>query len=79
MRIIGNDEDGKCSWGDGLTIKPDGEHELDPCIYRDIQIIRNATVIISQCMKCGHVVVGWELQEDSEIILELLPDEDEDS
>jgi hypothetical protein len=73
MRMIGNDnEDKKCSWGKDIIFKPDGEHELDPCIYQDVQIIKNATVIVSQCVKCGHVTVGWKLQENSEVVLDLM-------
>lgn len=66
----------KCSWGDGITIRPDGEHELDPCIYRDEFIARNVTVIISKCVRCGHVSFGWKEQPDTEILLDLIEDED---
>ena len=56
----------KCKWEDGLIIKPDGEHELDPCIYRDIAIYHNVTIIISKCVKCGHTIFTWVKQDNTE-------------
>lgn len=58
----------KCKFPDGVSIKPDGIHELDPCVYRDVKIIKNATVIISECENCGHVDFSWKLQDNSEEI-----------
>lgn len=40
-----------------LIIKPDGINELDPCIYEDIEMYANVTVIISRCKKCGHIEI----------------------
>lgn len=59
----------KCSWGEGITIKPDGNHILDPCIYKDTTIYYNATVIISKCIKCGHVEISWTAQNNTEKII----------
>lgn len=56
----------KCSFGDGVTIKPDGIHELDPCEYEVKEIHRNVTVEVIQCKHCGHVEVLWHRQEDTE-------------
>lgn len=56
----------KCRMPEGVSIKPDGVHELDPCIYRTKQIHRNATVIVSQCEKCGHIDISWKRQDDTE-------------
>ena len=67
----------KCSWGDGVSVRPDGEHELDPCIYQDIQILRNVTVVVSRCIRCGHMSFGWREQENTEVVLDLLSEEDE--
>lgn len=58
----------KCSFGDGITIKPDGINELDPCTYQDIQMFANVTVLISKCTKCGHVEISWFRQDDTEEI-----------
>lgn len=69
-----NEEIKKCSWGEGVSFRPDGVHELDPCIYEDVQIIKNVTVIVSRCMRCGNVVIGWKLQDNSEEVLNLLSD-----
>ena len=48
----------KCSF-DGYSIKPDGINDLDPCLYEDIEIHTNCTVIVSRCKKCGHVEISW--------------------
>lgn len=55
----------KCSFPPGITIKPDGKHELDPCIYEDIERHRNVTVTVSRCRVCGHIEISWERQEDT--------------
>lgn len=56
----------KCKFPDGITIKPDGVNELDPCIYEDIAKYKNVTITISRCKKCGHIEIGWERQGDTE-------------
>ncbi len=56
----------KCSFGDGITIKPNGVDELDPCIYEDVEMYTNVTVVISRCKKCGHIEVSWIRQENTE-------------
>ena len=58
----------KCSWGEGISIRPDGVHELDPCIYRDIEIHKNVTVIVSKCQRCGNISISWKRQENTEDI-----------
>ena len=56
----------KCEFPDGITIKPDGENELDPCVYEDVEMYANVTIVISRCKKCGHVEISWLRQEDTE-------------
>ena len=58
----------KCSFGD-VTIKPDGINELDPCIYKDIEMYTNVTVIISRCERCGHIDISWLKQDNTEEIM----------
>ena len=58
--------DKKCSFGEGITIKPDGVNELDPCIYEDIEMYTNVTVVVSRCKKCGHIEISWMKQENTE-------------
>ena len=53
---------------EGLDIKPDGMHSLDPCVYQDKQVFRNVTVTISQCVRCGHVSIFWTRQHDTETL-----------
>lgn len=60
----------KCSFPDGLVVKPDGIHELDPCIYELKEVHTNVTVYVYQCKNCGHVEISWEKQEDTEDIME---------
>lgn len=64
------EENHKCQFPDGITIKPDGIHELDPCIYKDIACYKNVTVIISQCVKCGNISVSWKPQPNTVIVSE---------
>ena len=49
-----------------MKIKPDGENELDPCVYEDIEIHTNCTVIISRCTKCGNLEISWIKNDDCE-------------
>lgn len=55
----------KCTFGPGVSVKPDGVHELDPCVYRTVQVIYNVTVHVNKCKKCGHVEISWERQPNS--------------
>lgn len=59
----------KCEHSGGITIKPDGVTELDPCVYEDIEKYKNVTVIVSRCIYCGHIEISWVRQEDTEVIL----------
>ena len=56
----------KCSFPEGMTIRPDGVHELDPCTYEVVEKYRNVTVEVLRCPKCGHTEIGWYRQEDTE-------------
>ena len=56
----------KCQFPEGMKIKPDGVNELDPCVYEDIEIHTNCTVIISKCTKCGNLEISWIKNEDCE-------------
>ncbi len=55
----------KCKYPEGITIKPDGIHDLDPCVYEDIEKYANVTVVISRCKRCGHVEISWMRQDDT--------------
>lgn len=56
----------KCNFGEGVTIKPDGINELDPCDYELMEKHRNVTVEILRCKKCGHIEILWHRQDDTE-------------
>ena len=58
----------KCQHPNGIVIKSDGIHELDPCIYEDIEMYTNVTVIVSKCKVCGNVDIQWMRQDDTEQI-----------
>lgn len=63
----------KCTFGDEITritIRPDGMHELDPCLYQEIEAYENVTVHILRCVCCGHVTVEWERQDNTNDITE---------
>lgn len=40
--------------------------EVDPCIYKEIQRVKNVTVIVSKCQKCGNIDIQWIRQDNSE-------------
>ena len=56
----------RCTWGDGITVKPDGVHELDPCEYEVVEVYRNVTVEVLRCRRCGHIEITWRRQSDTE-------------
>ena len=64
LSVILDDE--KCSFGEGVTIKPDGVHELDACTYEVMEVHENVTVEVLRCQKCGHVELSWYGQEDGD-------------
>ena len=55
----------KCTFPDGMTIKPDGIHNLDPCIYEEIERWGNVTVVVKRCKNCGNIDISWMRQEDT--------------
>jgi len=56
----------KCSLPDGVSIKPDGVHEIDPCMYEVAEVYRNVTIEVLRCKRCGHTEISWFRQEDTE-------------
>lgn len=60
----------KCRFPDGLTVKPDGENELDPCSYKVVEEYSNVTVRVLRCRKCGHTELEWERQDNTEEVTE---------
>lgn len=69
----------KCSFGDGVVIKPNGTDELDPCLYEVEEEYTNVTVRVMKCKKCGHEEIEWERQPNTVEAVELdtFPDSDE--
>lgn len=56
----------KCKFPEGIVIKPDGIHELDPCEYQEVERYANVTISIRHCKKCGNIDIAWFRQEDTE-------------
>ena len=56
----------RCSFPDGVIIRPDGVNELDPCLYEEIERWANVTVHVMKCKHCGHTEISWERQPDTE-------------
>lgn len=54
-----------CSFGDGITIKPDGIHELDPHDYELSEKYENVTIEILKCKSCGEISIGWYRQPNT--------------
>lgn len=59
----------KCKFPDGVVIKPDGVHNLDPCRYKLSEIHRNVTIEVLKCSVCGHVSIAWRPQPNTEHII----------
>lgn len=55
----------KCEYPNGMSIKPDGINELDPCIYEEIESYANVTIQILKCKNCGHIEIAWKRQPDT--------------
>ena len=45
-----------------------GNYELDHNIYKDVEMYKNVTVIISKNIETGEMVVSWKRQENTEDI-----------
>lgn len=56
----------KCSFGEGVTIKPDGINELDPCFYEVIEVHKNVTVEVLRCKRCGHQEITWRKEDEED-------------
>ena len=66
-------ENGKrCQLPEGLTFKPDGVNEVDPCLYEEIETVRHCTVHVMQCVRCGHIEISWERESTA------VPDDEEE-
>lgn len=49
----------------GISLRPDGVHELSPHKYVKTSELQNVTVEILECENCGDVSVGWKMQENT--------------
>jgi hypothetical protein len=58
----------KCEFKDGVSIKPDGINELDPCVYETIGFYTNVNVEIIKCKYCGNIDIRWYRTENTEQI-----------
>ncbi len=56
----------RCSFPPGVTVRPDGVNELDPCLYDVAERYANVTVTVFRCKRCGHIEIMWDRQEDTE-------------
>ena len=54
----------KCSFGEGVIVKPDGVNELDPCIYETVEVHYDVTVEVLRCKHCGHIELIWHPKEE---------------
>lgn len=71
LKDAGYDLSKNCAFPEGVTIKPDGKHELSPCVFREVEKHTNVTVTVSRCRNCGAVDISWERTPETEdIVLE---------
>ena len=52
-----------------------GNYQLDPNIYKDVEMYKNVTVIISENIDTGEMVVSWKRQPDTKNISYMLDEE----
>lgn len=48
-----------CSFGEGVSVKPNGIDQLDPCFYKVIEVHKNVTVEVLRCKRCGRIELSW--------------------
>lgn len=58
----------KCEWPDGVKLVVGG-HEVDPCLYEEIEKWENVTVVVNRCKRCGHIELEWYPQENTRRLL----------
>lgn len=58
-----------CTFGENMSVKLDGIHELSPHPLKLSQRLKNVTVEILECPKCGETSVGWYRQANTEEII----------
>ena len=52
-----------------------GNYQLDPNVYKDVEMYKNVTVIISENIDTGEMIVSWKRQPDTENISYMLDEE----
>lgn len=52
----------RCSLPGNMTVRLglEGEAELDPCLYEEVETIEHCTVHVLRCTRCGHIEIEWE-------------------
>ena len=58
----------KCTFGGGTRKLPSSRtasQSLTPCLYQEIEAYKNVTVHILRCVRCGHIEVEWERQDNT--------------
>ena len=58
---------GRCQFPDGITVRPDGIHELDPCVYEEIEVVAHCIVHVLRCKRCGHMEIEWEREASTDM------------
>lgn len=56
-----------CSFPPGLTVRPDGVHELSPCRYRQIGVPLEADIEVYQCARCGAISILFRAKCQDEV------------
>jgi len=55
-----------CNFGKGITIRPDGVHELSPHAFVLAERHTNVDIEILYCPKCGEVSIAWTRTPNTE-------------
>lgn len=55
----------RCKFPDGVAaFKPDGVHDLDPCLYEIELEVHNVRLRVLKCIRCGHREFEWEYEDN---------------
>lgn len=59
----------ECQFPDSFDFNIGGV-QVDPCSFEEVETLKNVTVQILRCRKCGKVTVGWMRQDNTEEVFE---------
>lgn len=59
----------KCADSEVCVKLGDEVYEVGYCVYREKEIHKNVTVIVSECEACGNIDIAWKRQPNTEDVI----------